>query len=238
MPVTEQWEQRHAALQWPDSDWEIRTGRDGMEFTGYAAVFNSPSEDLGGFRETLMPGVFTKSLNSAANGSADVRMFWDHDSHRPLGSTKANLRLSQDSVGLVAEAKLPETNDGRDMAVLLRDKIVRSMSFGFTVPPKRSDGGLAQEWSQDRTQRVLHEVRLFEVSPVTGWPAYKATSASVRHLMSLVDMDDEESLATLVGSFSDEQRMALARHLGVPTPTPHSDELAELYARLERKRAA
>ena len=131
MPVTEQWEQRHAALQWPDSDWEIRTGRDGMEFTGYAAVFNSPSEDLGGFRETLMPGVFTKSLNSAANGSADVRMFWDHDSHRPLGSTKANLRLSQDSVGLVAEAKLPETNDGRDMAVLLRDKIVRSMSFRY-----------------------------------------------------------------------------------------------------------
>jgi hypothetical protein len=67
------------------------------------------------------------------------------------------------------------------MAVLLKRGDVDSMSFGFSVPK----GG--DSWSDDGQQRELREVRLHEVSIVTGFPAYEATSASVRSLDGLVD---------------------------------------------------
>ena len=222
---------RSAALAWPDMDFEVRAVGDGLEFRGYAAVFNSQSEDLGGFRETIAPGAFTRSVNAAANGSADIRMFWNHDSNRLLASTKAKtLRLSQDDKGLLAEANLTASSDGQDMATLIREGNVRSMSFGFAV----DKGG--DTWSTDHKERTLNAVRLFEVSPVTGWPAYSATSASVRHITSLVDWDADDAFGQFVASLTDEQREALRRAL--PAPSTPDPSIAELYARLERKRAA
>jgi uncharacterized protein len=213
-----QMEFRVAADSWPTSDFEVRAVGDGMEFAGYAAVFNSLSEDLGGFREMLMPGAFTRSINAAKNGSADIRMFWNHDNSRPLGSTKANLRLSEDSQGLVAEGTLPQTTDGRDMATLTRDRIVRSMSFGFSVPRKTHDGREAQDrpTAANGNTRTLHEVTLYEVSPVTGWPAYRATSASVRHLFGVVDWDDPESVDALIDTLTEDQRRDFFRSLNRP----------------------
>jgi hypothetical protein len=67
------------------------------------------------------------------------------------------------------------------MATLLRRGDVDSMSFGFSVPR----GGDA--WSDDGQERELREVRLHEVSIVTGFPAYQATTATVRSLDGLVD---------------------------------------------------
>lgn len=212
---------RSAALAWPDMDFEVRAVGDGLEFRGYAAVFNSQSEDLGGFRETIAPGAFTRSLNAAANGSADIRMFWNHDSNRLLASTKARtLRLAQDDKGLLAEATLTASSDGQDMAQLVREGNVRSMSFGFAV----DKGGDA--WSGDHKERTLNSVRLFEVSPVTGWPAYSATSASVRHLMALVDWDEDEAIGQLVETLSTDQRGALLRHLSPVKPTSIHPEWA------------
>jgi HK97 family phage prohead protease len=197
-------------------------------------VFNSQSEDLGGFRETIAPGAFTRSVNAAANGSADIRMFWNHDDNRLLGSTKARtLRLAQDDRGLLAEATLPNTSDGRDMAELIRTGNVRSMSFGFAV----DKGGDA--WSADHRDRTLTNVRLFEVSPVTGWPAYGATSASVRHLFAMADWDDDDSVGALVGTLTEEQRQSFFRHLNGANPAPFIDpEVAERLARLEARLAA
>jgi hypothetical protein len=38
----------------------------------------------------------------------------------------------------------------------------------------------------DDNHRELIEARLWEVSPVTGWPAYPATDATVRHLADII----------------------------------------------------
>jgi HK97 family phage prohead protease len=173
-------EVRVAVETWPLEDVEVRADGDGMTFKGYAAVFNSRSEDLGGFRETIRPGAFGKSLAQ----TRAIKMFWNHNTDIPLGSTKSNLVLTEDARGLMAEAKLPDTAAGRDMALLVRERIVDSMSFGFQV--------VKDDWSEDYAERELHEVRLFEVSPVTGWPAYPKTTASVRELASLVEGDPDE----------------------------------------------
>jgi len=159
------------------SDIEMRASEDGlkMTFRGYAAVFNSPSEPLP-FIERIAPGAFKRSLRSRN----EIKMFVNHNMDRVLGSTRAGtLRLTEDEKGLLVEADLPNTTDGRDLSVLLERGDVSSMSFGFTVPPK------GDKWSEDGMERTLTQIRLHEVSVVTGFPAYEATTASVRNLAGL-----------------------------------------------------
>lgn len=144
-------------------------------FTGYAAVFDSPSEPLP-FTETIAPGAFSRSLKSRN----DVRMYMNHNDDMVLASRRSGtLKLEEDSRGLKVTATLPDTTYARDLRALMQAGVVDSMSFGFSVPR----GG--DEWSQDGSQRRLNEVRLHEVSVVSGTPAYAATSAMVRKMTGL-----------------------------------------------------
>jgi uncharacterized protein len=148
-------------------------GGNGMTFEGYAAVFNSPSDPIGGqFTEYVMPGAFKRSLDSRN----DVKLLWNHDTGEVLGSTRAGtLKLVEDARGLKAVAELPNTQRGRDTAELIKRGDIASMSFGFSVPK----GG--DSWSDNGSIRHLNSVRLFEVS-VVAFPAYQASSASVRSM--------------------------------------------------------
>jgi len=155
------------------ADFEIRETDDGMQFSGYAAVFNSDSEPLP-FTERIAPGAFRGSLRNRN----DIKLLWNHDSGQPLASTRAgNLRVTEDSVGLFVDATLPMTTLGKDVSILVREKIVDSMSFGFTV----ARGG--DEWNSEGTVRTLNKVNLIEAS-IVSYPAYKSTAGttSVRGL--------------------------------------------------------
>lgn len=161
------------------NDFELRDAAsgDGMTFVGYGAVFNSNSEPLP-FTERILPGAFSRSLRSRN----EIKMFVNHDTTQVLASKRAGtLRLSEDSHGLRVEADLPDTTAGRDMAFLIKRGDVSDMSFGFSVPR----GG--DSWSDDGQTRELREVRLHEVSVVTGFPAYPSTTASVRSLDGLAE---------------------------------------------------
>jgi len=150
------------------TEFEVREETDGMHFSGYAAMFNSPSLPLP-FTERIAQGAFKRSLKSRN----DVKFLWNHDSGEILGSTRAKtLTLTEDDKGLMVGGILPNTSRGRDVAELLRRKDVDAMSFGFSVPT----GGDA--WSSDGAERTLNSVRLFEVSLV-GNPAYTATAGTV-----------------------------------------------------------
>lgn len=161
-------------------DFEIRSEGDGMTFTGYASVFNSSSEDLGGFREFVAPGAFKRSLQSRN----EIKLLWNHDTNEPLASVRGgSLQLQEDGYGLKVTAKLPNTTRGRDVAELLRSKVIDSMSFGFNV--------IKDSWSKDGQTRTLESVRLHEVSIVT-FPAYAQTVATVRSMPTI----DADELAT------------------------------------------
>ena len=161
------------------TEFEIRAEEgDGMTFTGYASVFNSSSEDLGGFREFVAPGAFKRSLQ-ARN---EIKLLWNHDTSEPLASVRGgSLQLMEDNYGLKVTAKLPNTTRGRDVAELLRSKVIDSMSFGFNV--------IKDSWSNNGAVRTLESVRLSEVSIVT-YPAYTATTAAVRSVAPSIDADE------------------------------------------------
>jgi uncharacterized protein len=148
--------------------FEIREveGTDGMTFEGYASVFNSESEDLGGFRETVAPGAFKRSLQSRN----DIKMLFNHDTGAILGSTRSgSMTLVEDERGLKVRATLPQTSLANDVAELIRTGIVDSMSFGFSV--------IRDSWDASGTNRVLEAVRLHEVS-IVAFPAYSGTAGT------------------------------------------------------------
>jgi HK97 family phage prohead protease len=204
-------------------EFDVRNGEassDGMSFTGYAAVFNSPSEPLP-FTEVIREGAFKRSLKSRN----EIKLFMNHNTDVVLGSTRAGtLKLSEDSRGLLAQAELPDTSAGRDLSVLMKRGDVSSMSFGFSVPPK------GDAWSSDGATRELHQVRLHEVSIVTGFPAYEATTASVRSLDILA-----ERTAVDVNTLSDA---ILKLEAGETLDANHADLISEVVQKLRADKPA
>lgn len=155
----------------PVLELRVDEGEGGPTISGYAAVFNALSEDLGGFREEIQPGTFKRTLSE----NADVRALWNHNPDMVLGRTRAKtLELWEDDRGLAFRIQVPDTQLGRDALVSIQRGDVDQMSFGFYTQQDR--------WAQDEGGNVLRtlvDVDLVDVSPVT-FPAYPQTSAQVR----------------------------------------------------------
>ena len=138
---------------------------------GYALVFNSWSEDLGGFVETIEP--------SALEGSdlSDVRALFNHNADKVLArSTAGTLELETDNKGLKFRFKLPNTSYGKDVAENLRNGNINQCSFGFVL----DDDGDSFDFDEKRSiyQRTLKKIKsVMDISLVT-YPAYSSTSAA------------------------------------------------------------
>lgn len=144
--------------------------------TGYAAVFNSPSEDMG-FIEYIEPGAFREAIPKS-----DVRALFNHDPNYILARTASGtLQIEEDEKGLRYQFSIPDTSFGNDFAVMLQRGDVSQSSFSFTVKEqvwgenKRADG------STEYTRRIKKVERLYDVSPVT-YPAYPDTEVALRSL--------------------------------------------------------
>jgi HK97 family phage prohead protease len=166
-------------------DWEfaedggaaVETRADGrMALTGYAVRYNTLSVDLGGFRESIMPGAFDKVLNRQ-RGKQDVVALFNHDANQLLGRTSSGtLELSSDDKGLRYSVVLPNTELGRTVAELVARGDLRGSSFAFTVEPR------GEQWApgeDGKPRRSIREVSgLFDVSVVTH-PAYSSSTTAI-----------------------------------------------------------
>ena len=175
----------------------IEANEDGRSFSGYAAVWDSPSLQLP-FTETITRGAFDKTLRSRNN----VMLLHAHNPELILATTRAKtLILEEDGHGLRVEADLPDTTWGNDVAELVKRGDLGHMSFGFSVPP----GG--DTWSDDKNERRLNEVRLHEVSTV-GNPAYPSTSTAVRSLACPECIEDRNSWTSLMERFANNESLS------------------------------
>jgi HK97 family phage prohead protease len=204
---------------------ELREESDGMHLEGYAAVFNSRSENLGGFTETIAPGAFRGSIKSRN----DIKFLYNHDTGAVLGSTRAGtLSLTEDDRGLRVSAILPPTTLGNDVRVLVKRGDVTAFSFGFSMPARDGD-----EWNAAGTERILKQVRLFEVSLV-AYPAYPETAgtATVRGLDKIAKRADvdADSLADVLlkiennEDISSDDRQLFMTVLDALSPEPEVED--------------
>ena len=103
---------------------------DGRRVAGYAIVFGDLSEDLGGFREVIMPEAVDRTLSE----QIDVRALANHNPADVLGRVSAGtLRLQKDARGLLVSIDLPKTSTGNDLLELVSRRDVSGMSFSFSM---------------------------------------------------------------------------------------------------------
>lgn len=191
------------------SEFEVRASNDGMTISGYAAVFNSPSEPLP-FTERIAPGAFQRSLKSRN----EIKLLWNHDAGEPLASLRGgSMRLWEDAKGLAYEATIANTTRGRDVAELIRTGVIDSMSFGFNV--------IKDTWDE-RGDRVLESVRIHEIS-VVAWPAYQGTSGTVS-VRSADGGIDAEALADAL----------LRLESGEELEAAHAELIKDVVSKLEK----
>jgi hypothetical protein len=165
----------------PDAGLRAKKG-DKPGISGHAAVFNQLSEDLGGWRERIMPGAFSDNLSK----DPDVRALFNHDPNQVLGRTKSKtLRLKEDDQGLHFDNDMPDTQVARDLQTSIDRGDIDQCSFGFSVAK--------QKWSEEpdpsdatgrstMVVREVHAANLFDVSPVT-YPAYTGTDVDNRAVL-------------------------------------------------------
>ena len=142
---------------------------EGNTIRGYAAVYNSDSEWMGGFYEQIATGAFDDVLDN------DTRAYFNHDENLLLGRVSSGtLRLGTDARGLYYEVDLPNTSYANDLVELMKRGDVNQSSFAFLIESDR--------WEErgGKTYRIIEKVsRLLDVSPVAQ-PAYPdATSELV-----------------------------------------------------------
>ena len=165
--------------------FSVRTTADGRkQVSGYAIVFNSPSQDLGGFAEICSPQMLNRTLKQ----NPDVLMLRDHKQELLLGRTTAGtLDLLVDSTGLAFTVTLPQTTIGDDTYQNVRLRNLTGCSFGFNV--------VEDSWAVDsngNVVRTLLDIDLFECS-ITSFPAYVQTSVSARSkAAALAQRDDDD----------------------------------------------
>lgn len=138
--------------------FEIKDITEEGTFEGYAAIFGKP-DALG---EIIAKGAFDRTLKRLGNTRP---MCWYHDVRNPIGLVE----LEVDDKGLKVKGELDlNVQLAREKHSLMKKKIVKGLSFGFKTVQDLWDG----------TTRILKEIKLFEISPVTfgAHPAALVTS--------------------------------------------------------------
>lgn len=178
---------------------EIRANAESRNVDGYALVFNSLSEDLGGFREQILPeaveGVIERS---------DVMATLNHDATRGILARSrygsGTLTLEIDEKGLRYTFDAPHTALGDECLEYLRRGDINQSSFAFTV---REDSWEKQgDGTYIRTIKAFD--RLWDVAPVFT-PAYAETSVSCRRYQEILDEEKAENERKLAELEKEEQ---------------------------------
>ena len=129
------------------------------------------------FIEKIEKGAFKRALDRGL----DIHFLAEHDKNKILASTRnGSLTLIEDEKGLLMRATISKTSYGKDYYELIKDGILRNMSFGFNV--------IKDSWKQGKDgtlERSIKDLNLFEVSVVTN-PAYPASNIQSRG-MDLVE---------------------------------------------------
>jgi len=204
---------------------ELRAGRSGSPgaLAGYAIVYDSLSQNLGGFVERVMPGAVDKSLADGVR----VLARYNHDDNFLLGATDSGtVRLESDGIGLRYEVDLPDTTAGRDVAALAKRGDLRHSSFAFYVPPGGEDWGFTMG---DYPLRSLTAIQLVDVAPVNT-PAYLDTTAAMRSLAAATGIDP----AAIASAPLEEVRAALRGE--APQGTAQVDNHAAIQRALTARR--
>lgn len=144
---------------------------------GYAIVFNELSEDLGGFREMIMP----EAVNEELINKSDIYYLYNHnDNSTPLARSNhgsGSLELTVDDKGL----KYRFNCINSEFYELVKRGDLDKSSFAFSLP----NDGSGEIWEKNSEYNYIRKIvkieQLYDCSAVLV-PAYSATELYARNL--------------------------------------------------------
>lgn len=158
---------------------------------GYASLFGQVDQGS----DVVQRGAYRGSLDRLARAGQRVKMLWQHDPAQPIGVWDD---VREDDKGLWVKGRLLEsTQKGREAAELIRAGAMDGLSIGYRT--KRAV-------KNDKGQRVLTELELWEVSLVT-FPMLPSARVAAKGRTP----DAEEALRCIADVFNDA-RQELARN--------------------------
>ena len=197
----------------------------GRTIRGYASVFNHPI-DSGTTHHSqttfVRPGAFTKTLKENRDR---VQVLVNHgmDARWGMSPVAVVKEMEQDAHGLRIAADIIDHPEFDPIVASLKAGALRAMSIQFET--------VKESFNDDRTQRNLDEVSLWEFGPVT-FPANAAATASLHSLNEFTTqaepLEDESRASTL-----DPSRLTWVRNAS-RTLERYDDVLAATAARFAK----
>lgn len=156
------------------SKLELHESAKGRTAVGYASAFDHPitgtlEEWLYGTTTFIRKGAFTKTLRENRD---QIQALVNHGMDPKFGMLPVGVPtvIKQDDYGLYTETELHDGPGNADLKAALAQGALRAMSIGFEVKK--------ETWSEDKSTREIHEVKLFEYSYVT-FPANQGSFAEL-----------------------------------------------------------
>lgn len=147
---------------------------------GYALTFNTISEDLGGFKETIRENALDNCDIS------DVVLNFNHDNNKILARNNKNegvgsLQLTVDDKGLFFDAIPTDTTYARDLISNMEAGIIGKCSFCFSMDWNDPN---SQNWDWDNGNRGYDFRTINKISKISDCsivvnPGYESTSSTV-----------------------------------------------------------
>lgn len=159
--------------------------QDGTVIEGYASLFGA--KDQGG--DIVQKGAYGSSLGKLAKAGRGVKMLWQHDPSQPIGIWD---EVREDARGLWVKGRLlTDVEKGREAAALIAAGAIDGLSIGYrTVKATKNDKG----------QRLLQELELWEVSLVT-FPMLPSARVSAKG-----ESPDSDMLRELAAALEDARQ--------------------------------
>ena len=179
--------------------FECKSVKDNGTFEGVA----SPFGELDSGNDIVMRGAFAKSLAKYASNGRKVKMLWQHNSRQPIG-IYTHLEETKDALFVRGECNM-EVQQGRECHALMKQGALDGLSIGYD--PQR------EEYVKDSGVRLLHEVDLWEISPVTFPMADGARVSLVKSLEGIVTLADCEALLRDAAGWSRKEATAFTARI-------------------------
>lgn len=156
--------------------------QDGCVIEGYASLFGQ--SDKGG--DIVQKGAYAASL---ARGKG-IKMLWQHDPAQPIGIWED---VREDGRGLWVKGRLLlDVARGREAAALIGAGAIDGLSIGYRT---------LRATKNDRGQRLLQELELWEVSLVT-FPMLPSARVSAKG----DDLPEVAAMRELAAAFEDARQ--------------------------------
>jgi len=165
-------------IEYKNCSMELKAKADVMEFEGYASVFGN--KDSGG--DIMQKGAFAKTIKENLRR---IKVLWNHNWDFPIGKP---LKLEEDSKGLYINAKLSETEKGKEIYQLMKDGVLDEMSIGYET--------IKESYNNTKKANELNEVKLWEASIVT-YGMNELAQAQAKGLDQYLNMINNFDISTL-----------------------------------------